>query len=93
MLVDPAFCDLVHNIGVASLGADEKVRGLCVCTSVGRAMGVWPLVALAAVVHVPLVSDRDAGCVCVGGGEREGEGGPEVSRYLDPPPMPVTVAS
>jgi len=24
MLVDPAFCDLVHNIGVASLGADEK---------------------------------------------------------------------
>ena len=26
MLVDPAFCDLVHNIGLASLGADEKVR-------------------------------------------------------------------
>ncbi len=26
MLVDPAFCDLVHSIGLASLGADEKVR-------------------------------------------------------------------
>lgn len=24
MLADPAYCDLVHNIGVASLGADEK---------------------------------------------------------------------
>ena len=24
MLADPAFCDLVHAIGVASLGADEK---------------------------------------------------------------------
>ena len=24
MLADPAYCDLVQNIGVASLGADEK---------------------------------------------------------------------
>ena len=24
MLADPAYCNLVHNIGVASLGADEK---------------------------------------------------------------------
>jgi len=24
MLADPAFCDLAHNIGVASLGADDK---------------------------------------------------------------------
>lgn len=24
MLADAAYCDLVHNIGVASLGADEK---------------------------------------------------------------------
>lgn len=24
MLADPGFCDLVHNIGIASLGADDK---------------------------------------------------------------------
>lgn len=24
MLANPAYCDLVHSIGVASLGADEK---------------------------------------------------------------------
>ena len=24
MLANPAFCDLVHQIGIASLGADDK---------------------------------------------------------------------
>lgn len=24
MLADPEYCDLAHNIGIASLGADEK---------------------------------------------------------------------